>query len=223
MSSRAYVVSDIHLGNDHCYADEFLAWLDGLPEHASLILNGDVVDDQEEVLQGDHEKVLQRLIAESGRRPVIWVRGNHDSEFALADSGDIRFETRWEIGESLLIMHGHELDGVMPRHGLFKALFRLMHRFLVGIGFPDVHVASFAKKWGLLYRVLSDHVAHKAMRMAAASGHRAVTCGHTHAAMEVERDGVRYMNTGAWTEEPLYYLTISDGHIGLNIFPNGTS
>ena len=31
-------------------------------------------------------------------------------------------------------------------------------------------------------------------------------CGHTHAAMDLERQGYRYFNTGSWTEKPLHFL-----------------
>ena len=75
-----------------------------------------------------------------------------------------------------------------------------------------MHVAQYAKKWGALYRVLNDHVAGKAIRLAETHGFAAITCGHTHSAMDLERDGRRYFNTGAWTEEPHYYLRVERMH-----------
>ncbi|MCY3762730.1 MAG: metallophosphoesterase family protein [Gemmatimonadetes bacterium] len=221
-ASVSYVVSDLHLGDRHFCHTQFLAWLDGLPGEAALILNGDIVDNPGQRLCAEHDSVLRRLVAESHSRPVVWVRGNHDRDFQLPDPGGIRFENQWEIGRQLLVVHGHDLDAVMPRHRLFKGLFRLFHRALVFAGLPDVHVARFAKKWGFLYGVLNDHVAEKAIRRAASSGHRAVTCGHTHAAMEVQREGRRYLNTGSWTEEPLHFLSVVGERIALEVFPGAT-
>ncbi len=33
-------------------------------------------------------------------------------------------------------------------------------------------------------------------------GFRFVTCGHTHLPLEAEHDGVRYVNSGTWTDHP---------------------
>ena len=220
-TAENFVVSDLHLGNPHFYHAQFLSWLDSLPPDASLILNGDIIDDPERRLSEEHDIVLRRLVSESYLRQVIWVLGNHDGDVDLTDPGKIRFENEWEISQRLLIVHGHQLDRVMPRHGLFKHLFKLLHQVLVIAGLPNVHVASFAKKWGRFYNVLNKHVAENALRKASISGHKADTCGHTHAAMDICEDGLRYFNTGAWTEEPLYYLLIDQSQIILKAYKEG--
>ena len=218
---HTYIVSDLHLGNEHCCRDNFLSWLDTLPEGAQLVLNGDVLDDPGKPLSADHNQVLDRLRQESHKRSVIWVLGNHDRDVQLSDPGGIRFEPRWEIGRRLLVVHGDHLDGVMPRYPVFRMTFKLLHRILVFVGFPDVHVAEYAKKWDFLYRVLNEHVAGKALEVAKALGFDAVTCGHTHAATDVVRHGKRYLNTGAWTEQPHYYVAVNGTSIDLKTYPNG--
>ena len=222
MDASHYIISDLHLGNEYCFHANFLSWLDTLPADAALILNGDIVDDPDEQLSTEHRQVVERLVAESRKRTVVWVRGNHDRHFELADAGQIQFEKQWEVGRQLLVVHGDHLDDLMPRHNLFRALFKVIHRCLIVAGFPDVHVARYAKKWGFLYRVLNDHVAHKALLAAERLGFETVTCGHTHAAMELHRNGRRYLNTGAWTEEPHHYLSVAGNQIELNLFRNGT-
>jgi UDP-2,3-diacylglucosamine pyrophosphatase LpxH len=161
-----------------------------------------------------------RLVAESSKRPVIWVFGNHDESFVLDEPGQIQFVDRLEVGD-LLVVHGDKLDNVMPRHGVFKALFKRFHRLRIRLGSPDIHVAQYAKRWGLLYRVLTDHVARRALDTAQRAGFEVITCGHTHAPMEVTKDGRRYLNTGAWTEEPHHYVAVTDGRIDLKVYPNG--
>ncbi len=207
-----FVVSDLHLGNPYCRHASFLSWLDSLPAGAALILNGDTIDRPRKPLPPPDRLVLDRLVAESHQRTVIWIPGNHDRRFSLDNAGEIRFENRWEIGRQVLVTHGDKLDDIMPRHGLFRMLFKILHRSLIFVGFPNVHVAQYAKKWGALYRVLNDHVAGKAIRLAETLGFAAITCGHTHSAMDLERDGRRYFNTGAWTEEPHYYLRVERMH-----------
>ena len=129
---------------------------------------------------------------------------------------------RWTVDDTLLVLHGDQLDGIMPKHGLFKSVFKKLHRLRIRLGFPDVHVAHYAKRWSLLYRVLNEHVARRAIDAARREGFRAVTCGHTHTPMELDREGHRYLNTGAWTEEPNHYVSVTEGgQIKLQVFPNG--
>ena len=216
-----YIVSDLHLGSVYFRHESFLRFLREMPEGARLVLNGDTIDDPGDPLPPEHERVLRRLVEESSRRPVVFVYGNHDDGFGLDQPGRIQFVRKLTVDGRLLVVHGDKLDGVMPRHPWFISLFRRFHRLRVRLGLEDVHVAHYAKSWGLLYRVLNEHVARRALAAARAEGLEAITCGHTHAAMELEREGRRYLNTGAWTEEPHHYVAVSGGRIDLKVYPNG--
>lgn len=213
-----YIVSDLHLGNAYFHQRAFGAWLAALPDQAALILNGDVIDDPDRTLSDAHEQTLHMLVAESHRRRVIWVYGNHDAHFQIVDSGNIEFVGEWAIDKRLYIVHGNDLDDLMPRHGFFKWIFRRIHHLFVALGLRDMHVAEYAKKWGLLYRVLNERVARNALRAAERLGFEAITCGHTHAAMDIQRNGKRYFNTGAWTEKPLHYVCVDEESIKLCVY-----
>ena len=218
-----YIVSDLHLGSSYFRRENFVRFLDTLPAGARLVLNGDILDEPGDPLSPEHAAVVRRLVAESYERPVVWVHGNHDESVALDDPGRIQFVRRWAVDDTLLVLHGDQLDGIMPRHGLFRSLFKKLHRLRIRLGFADVHVAHYAKRWSLLYRVLNEHVARRAIDAARREGFGAVTCGHTHAPMEWERDGHRYLNTGAWTEEPNHYVSVTEGgdKVELQVFANG--
>ena len=218
-----FVVSDLHIGSRYFPCSEFLAWLDALPSESELILNGDVLDNLRRPLTGQHQAVLDRLIRESDRRSLVWIYGNHDNGLVLRESGRIRFARRWELGDRLLIFHGDRLDDMLPRFRLLKPLVELLYRQSIRFGRHDVHVAQYAKGWPILYHIFNRRIARKALRMARALGFEAVTCGHTHAALELERDGIRYLNTGAWTEPPLYYLEVEGERVSLRMFRNGDS
>jgi UDP-2,3-diacylglucosamine pyrophosphatase LpxH len=219
-----YIVSDLHLGSAYFRRENFVRFLDELPAKARLVLNGDTLDEPGDPLSADHEAVVRRLVDESHKRPVVWVHGNHDDSFILPDHGRIEFVRQWLVDDKLLVLHGDQLDRVMPNSRLFRLLFRKLHRLRIRLGFPDIHVASYAKRFGLLYRVLNKHVARRAIDAARRQGYGAVTCGHTHAPMELERDGLRYLNTGAWTEEPNHFVSVTEGgRVELRVFPNGTS
>ncbi len=211
--ARAYIVSDLHLGSEFFRSQAFTAWLRQLPAGAQVVLNGDVIDAPEHVerLPYAHRQVLDLLAEQSHQRPVYWVYGNHDEGLHLNGAGAIRFVDRWSMDKRLLAVHGHDLDTVMPRHSAFKWVFRRLHRLLIFLGASRVHVAQYAKKWRLLYDVLNRHVAHNAARAAHELGFEAIVCGHTHAAMDTMVHGIRYLNTGAWTEPPLCYV-VADAH-----------
>ena len=204
-----YIVSDLHLGSEHFRHRQFLSWLDSLPAESPLILNGDTVDDPRKPIPAVHREVLERMVAESRRRPYVWVYGNHDAGYVPEDSGQIQFAHYWEVERRLLVVHGDDFDDVMPKHGLFKAIFKTLHKVRRWLGFQNVHVAEYAKKWDFLYRVLNNRVAQNALDAARLRGFDVITCGHTHTAMDVRDGGVRYLNTGAWTETPLFFLEVN--------------
>ena len=213
-----YIVSDLHLGNVYSHHHAFDNWLQNLPEKATLVLNGDVIDDPKLPLSNAHEQILYKIVAESHKRRVIWVYGNHDADFHMVDSGEIEFVSEWAIEKRLHIVHGNNLDDLMSRHGLFKWVFRRIHQLSVALGLRDMHVAEYAKKWGLLYHILNERVARNAISEVERLGFEAITCGHTHAAMDIQRSGKRYINTGAWTEQPIHYVRVDTTSISLCVY-----
>ena len=79
----------------------------------------------------------------------------------------------------------------------------------------DMHVARYAKRMPFLYNILCRHVAKNAIKFAAAHGYEAITCGHTHHMVDMQRSGIRYINTGAWTEAPSHFIHVNDSGIEL--------
>lgn len=216
--AHCFIVSDLHLGSAYFHHRNFSSWLDALPKGVPLVLNGDVIDEPGQALPDAHRAVLERLVRESQSRPVIWVYGNHDAQFKLADPGQIRFVDSWRLDRRLLVVHGHRLDRLMPRHPVFKWAFRRLHYCRIWLGGRDAHVAEYAKKWPLLYRILNKHVARNALRVARQEGVEAIVCGHTHAAMAIERQGRSYFNTGAWTEKPFHFLKVAPDCMALHTY-----
>jgi UDP-2,3-diacylglucosamine pyrophosphatase LpxH len=65
------------------------------------------------------------------------------------------------------------------------------------------------------YAYLRKSVMLNAVNYAAENGFKAVTCGHTHYAEEQFVNGIRYINTGAWTEQPAYYVSVTETEMTL--------
>lgn len=212
---NAIIVSDLHIGSRYFLYDHFDRFLRNLPQDDDLVLNGDIIENPSQKLVSPHQQILDLIVQESYRRKVVWVRGNHDNGYAMDEPGGIYFRPFYAIGNRLLIMHGDDFDEVMPRSRPFMMAFKFMHRIRVKLGAKPVHVAHYAKKWKLFYGVLRKNVMMNAVRCAKENGYEAITCGHTHYPEDVLFDGVRYINTGSWTESPLFYLSLTKNAMSL--------
>jgi UDP-2,3-diacylglucosamine pyrophosphatase LpxH len=209
------IISDVHIGCRYFLRKQFLDFVRSISNETSLVLNGDSVDNSGRHLQECDKEVLDVLRQLSLSHRVIWVRGNHDASFTMADPGRIEFCKSYSIGKRLIVAHGYDFDTVMPRNRPFIVIFRTIHRLRISLGAPAVHVAFYAKKFPLFYNVLRKTVSLNAVQYAKENGYEAVTCGHTHYVDDTVLDGVRYINTGSWTETPLYYLRVDETTMGL--------
>lgn len=213
---NAIVISDLHIGSRFFLHHDFENFLSDIPEDCELILNGDIIDNPNKKLQWPHNRVLHLIEQVSRRQRVIWVRGNHDNGYAHNGFKHIHFKTYYTIENRLLINHGYDFDEIMPRSQVFIKSFKMIHNLMIKFGSNPVHVANYAKKFEFLYKVLRDNVMKNAVNYALENGYEAVICGHTHYPEDRVYNGIRYMNTGAWTESPAFYLQIIGNEITLN-------
>ena len=216
--TKSVIVSDLHIGHVNFRKDRFIQFVKSLDPEFTLILNGDTIDNPYKKLGPDDEAVVNFLREESRQRPIIWLRGNHDEDYRMEDPRQIRFANHLEIGKRLMVVHGENFDGVMPRSLWFIRIFHLFHRLRIALGAHPVHVAETAKtRLPFLYRVLTEEVKKNAVDCAIQNGFEAITCGHVHYVEESFVENVRYINTGTWTEEPSAYLAVTERAIELKL------
>jgi UDP-2,3-diacylglucosamine pyrophosphatase LpxH len=214
---QTFIISDLHLGLKNCRADDFLEFLKELPDGAGLILNGDTITHfySDATLNDEHKAVVRRLRDESFRREIIWLRGNNDKRIVLSDPGNIIFARDFSIGKRLYITHGDRFDWIMPSTRAILIPIRLVYYSIAKIKKSKKHVAEYAKKFSGLYSILCRHVAWNAARYARRNGYEAVTCGHTHYSEERTISGIRYLNTGCWTESDNKVVIVNEENITL--------
>ena len=213
---NAIVVSDLHIGSQYFLNETFEQFLTDIPKDDELILNGDIIDNVYMKLPPSNQKILDLIEQISHRQKVVWVRGNHDNGYIPKGLGKIEFKNLHVIEQKVLFAHGDYFDGVMPRSQIFMKTFKLMHDLRVKLGAKPVHVAEYAKKWKSFYRFLRQNIMMNAVSYAGKNGYEAVVCGHTHYAEDMTVKGIRYINLGAWTELPVFYLRISGNEMTLN-------
>jgi UDP-2,3-diacylglucosamine pyrophosphatase LpxH len=212
---KTIVVSDLHIGSRYFFREKFIRFLNRLPDNTALVLNGDTIDHPRRRLCGEDQEVLQRLVERSYRFPVIWIHGNHDRRFRFENPGNITIKTHHTVDHRIYMAHGNRFDHVMPRHRWFICLFYYFHRCRLMLGSEPAHVACYAKKYAMLYEYLRKKVMHTAVSFAMDNGYNVVACGHIHYAEDVNVNGVRYINTGAWTEKKTCCLIIENNHMRL--------
>ncbi len=213
---NAIIVSDLHIGSRYFLYQEFGRFLGNISEDYELILNGDIIDNPYAKLNPPHQRIMDLIGQLSYRQRVVWVRGNHDNGYIRKGFGEIHFRHLHDIGHRLLIAHGDDFDEIMPRNQAFIKAFKLMHVLRAKLGAKPVHVAQYAKKWEAFFKVLRRNVMMNAVSCAIENRYEAVTCGHTHYPEDRVVGGVRYINTGAWTESPKFYLLVTADEMVLN-------
>ena len=220
------VISDLHLGSDVCQArllEEFLEW--AARSTRELVINGDIFDDLNfKRLSKRHFACLKIIRRNSDRDDfkLVWVRGNHDGpadtvgHIVGVEILDEYVFKNDSIG--LLILHGDQFDHFITRYkwmtavgcGLFYTIQKWApHRTARAI-------RRVSKKW----QRNSQLIFQRAVEYARGRGFRFVTCGHTHLPLDATADGIRYFNTGTWTEfPPCPFLAVKGDVIGLETWP----
>ena len=204
-----YIVSDLHIGSRFFSNGTFEQFLRQMPDDCGLVLNGDVIDNPYSKLTSSHRAILDLIKKLSFRQKVIWLQGNHDNGYLPEHFGKVIFKRFHSVERRLLITHGDDFDEIMPHNQLFMKAFKFLHNVRIKLGARPVHVAEYAKQWKSFYRVLRKNVMTNSVKCAKENGFEAVTCGHTHFAEDVIFNGIRYVNTGAWTEIPAFFLHVT--------------
>ena len=215
---NSIIVSDLHVGSRYFLYERFERFLKNLPENDEFVLNGDIINNPYKKLKPRDQQIIDRIGQISFRQKVVWVRGNHDNGYCPSEFGQIHFRNHYSLTNQLLILHGYNFDEITPRNQGFIKAFRLLHNLRIKLGARPVHVAQYAKNWKHLYNVFRKNVMINAVKCALENGYLAVTCGHTHYPEEKVLNGIRYVNTGAWTESPSYYLHVTADNMDLRVF-----
>ena len=220
------IISDLHLGSEVCQAQElerFLEWV--VSRTRMLIINGDIFDDLNFKRLKRHHFNCLRIIRRNTDRPdfrVIWMRGNHDGPADIIShivGVDILDEYLFDNGPlKLWILHGDQFDTIVSGYkGLtefFSALFRGIQMVV------PLRWCRWIRRLSKDFQRNTPVIRHRATEEAKRRECNSVTCGHTHHAEDTQESGIRYINTGTWTDQtPCPYLWISGDQMGLNLWP----
>ncbi len=241
-SARTLFLSDTHLGFRHARVHELNEFLHGV-EAERIVLVGDIVDAlslaRRAFWTAEHTQVVRTLLARqrAGAR-LIYIPGNHDASLAmLAQMLQGQFEVHREWvhrtarGERLLVLHGDQLDGVVPCPRWLTRLGDVLHDATVMVSHRVNNLRRALGKpyWPLAERIkLSigasvryiEHFEQLAARHARAQGYDGVVCGHIHRANLRHIEGTLYANTGDWVESCSALIESERGELQLLRWPH---
>ena len=220
------VISDLHLGSDVCQArllEEFLEW--AVLNAKSLVINGDIFDDLNfKRLTKRHFACLKVIRRNSDRDDfrLVWVRGNHDGPADIVGhivGVEVLDEYVYRNDKlQILILHGDQFDTFITQYGFLTeiacGLFYYIQKWV-----PH-RAARWVRRITKRWQRNSELVERRAADYARGRGFHFVTCGHTHLPTVSESNGVRYVNSGTWTEHPpCPFVSVRGGDVRLEFWP----
>jgi UDP-2,3-diacylglucosamine pyrophosphatase LpxH len=219
------VLSDLHLGSEVSRAQEALDLLESV-KFRRLILLGDIFCDLNfRRLKKEHWHFLsyiRKLSNPKRNAQVIWVEGNHDYGLSNVMSHLVGIpvyrEYAWVDSSGLNIaIHGHQFDSfVIRNHRFLNGIAGWLYLFIQKFKSRGIFVAQWLDKLNTQWQRLTPMVADGAIAYAGSRGANRIFCGHTHAAVVIERNGISYYNTGSWTQDRCTYVTVLGQEVLIN-------
>ena len=215
------ILSDLHLGSELSRASDAVRMLKRM-RFRRLILLGDIFSDLNfHRLKKEHWRFLSYIRKLSNPKrgvEVVWVEGNHDRGLAtmMAHLVGVRVyhEYFWQSkGRLCLAIHGHQFDRFVSRNAFLSKAATVFHLNVQKLDLRNKFFSRMLDKLSTRWLRLTEAVAEGALRHAKLKGAELVFCGHTHHALELETAGVRYFNTGCWTNGRPTYITILNGEV----------
>ena len=221
------ILSDVHLGSEISRASDGLALLRSM-RFRRLILLGDMFNDLNfRRLKKEHWEFLSHIRKLSNPKrnvEVVWVEGNHDLGLSNLMSHLVGIpvyqQYLWEYrGERYLAIHGHQFDRFTIDNLRISRLGQALFLWIQKIDFGQKTISRYLDRLNTRWLRLSGKVAEGGLAYAAEKRASHVFCGHTHLALSVERDGIRYYNSGSWIDgAQCTYITVGECGVAVKRF-----
>ena len=159
---------------------------------------------------------------------VVWVEGNHDHGLTDIMSHLVGVkvfqEYAWEYaGLRHIAIHGHQFDRFVVNNVRFNYLFgTLAYLWLQKLDLKGNPLSRLLDRWNTRWLRMSSKVASGAVAYAREHEAQRIFCGHTHAAMHTEQDGVHYYNSGSWIDARPTYITVGDEGVEIHEYRERT-
>lgn len=220
------ILSDLHLGSEISRAEDAVRML-RQNSFRRLILLGDIFSDLNfRRLTKEHWKFLgyiRKLSNPKREVEVVWVEGNHDQGLSAVMSHlvgvKVYDEYIWQFdGRRHLAIHGHQFDRFVVNNLILSHVNSFLHIQLQKLAFTGKFFSRLLDRMNTRWLRLSEKVAEGALAQARIHDVNRVFCGHTHAALYRQQDGVEYYNTGSWTDATPTYVSVGPEGVRIHEF-----
>ena len=214
------IISDIHLGSKVSRAKILVDFLETI-SFDRLIINGDVFDSiNMRRLNRHHWKVLSRLRAltdSDKHKEVIWIRGNHDGfSDLLTQLMGIKVFNEYQFNwhdQKVIVLHGDIFDTFMTKFRIIADIADYIYRFFIYLDPVKMRFGRWLKRNSKAFIRNTQIVRTRAVNYARHKNANVIICGHTHHAEDSVLNGVRYLNSGSWTDSPAHFIGLADDQI----------
>lgn len=227
-------ISDLHIGVQHNNLGKLLAFLkDNTFEDIYLV--GDIIDGwvlkQNFAWDAEYNTFVQKILRLSRKGTnVFYIPGNHDAfmdTYIGTEFGGIQIKENIIIEtknhESILVMHGDELDRVMKYSPLIQIIGGHIYNISLDITMWFNRLCklfNYKSNWSLTNYIKTktkealnyvDAFERLAIEYAKEQGVSGILCGHIHQAAQKTIDGIKYYNTGTFIDNPTLIVENEDG------------
>ena len=102
---KAIIVSDLHIGSRYFLHENFMQFLQNIPQDSEFILNGDIINTPYGKMKPADRQILDCFGEMSLGQKVVWVRGNHDNGYIPDNLGKIQIMQHHALGKRLFVTH----------------------------------------------------------------------------------------------------------------------
>jgi len=218
------ILSDVHLGAEISRARAATRMLKE-NSFRRLILLGDIFADLNfGRLKKEHWQFLgtiRKLSNPKRRVEIVWVEGNHDYGLTNVMSHLVGVKVYqqyvWEYaGLHHIAIHGHQFDGFQVANLAVSTVGTWFYLLLQKLDLKGNPLSRLIDRLNTNWLRMSPKVASGALAYARLHGADRIFCGHTHAAMHLEQDGVEYYNAGGWIDSHLTYITVDEDGVRIH-------
>lgn len=211
--THTIIISDLHLGSRVSQPKKVLAMLQSY-SFRKLILLGDVFDSLDfRNIDKDCWELLNYIGKIAQDKKVRWVIGNHDQGlyniFRNLLNAKIHIAYFWEYqNKKYIAIHGHQFDRFLVDNKLISKLATVIYNFIQRLDSEDKKFSHYLKNKSKGWLRSSEKVALSAIKYALENKANYIFCGHTHKASQETKNGIKYFNSGCWTDAPCTFITI---------------
>ena len=207
------IISDVHLGSKVCRSEKLLNLLH-VAKFKVLVINGDLFDgNTTHKLSPLHWEILSTIADIARTREVLLVGGNHGRKLdAFVRKMGIGLKDAYSFSmghEQFLCLHGDQFDVFTQRMPRMSNFFTALYEFIQRFGGSTQSISMFLKRFSKT--ILHVQARQQRLALAHAAKHQAsvMICSHTHFPYRDRRDGILFVNTGSFCDNPCSYITIS--------------